>query len=86
MVPLRASGRPYAYPSDVWAAGCVLVELLSGTPAFTAATIPALTDRILAGNLTAELPTDDAPTAALPEPEAAEADDTDQFLRQLNAL
>ena len=65
MVPLRASGRPYAYPSDVWAAGCVLVELLSGTPAFTAATIPALTDRILAGNLTAELPTDDAPTAAL---------------------
>ena len=49
----------------MWAAGCVLVELLSGTPAFTAATIPALTDRILAGNLTAELPTDDAPTAAL---------------------
>ena len=65
MVSLRAVGRPYAYPSDVWAAGCVLVELLSGTPAFTAATIPALTDRILAGNLTAELPTDDAPTAAL---------------------
>ena len=28
----------------------------------------------------------DAPTAALPEPEAAEADDTDQLLRQLNAL
>ena len=67
MVTLRATGRPYAYPSDVWAAGCVLVELLSGTPAFTAATIPALTDRILAGNLTAELPSDDAPTAALSE-------------------
>ena len=29
---------------------------------------------------------EDAPTAALPEPEAAEADDTDQLLRQLNAL
>ena len=28
----------------------------------------------------------DAPTASLPEPEAAEADDTDQLLRQLNAL
>ena len=29
---------------------------------------------------------EDAPTAALPESEAAEADDTDQLLRQLNAL
>ena len=29
---------------------------------------------------------EDAPTASLPEPEAAEADDTDQLLRQLNAL
>ena len=28
----------------------------------------------------------DAPTASLPEPEAAKADDTDQLLRQLNAL
>ena len=47
----------------------------------------AVVDQVLAEvglNTTKDL--HDAPTAALPEPEAAEADDTGQLLRQLNAL
>ena len=47
----------------------------------------AVVDQVLAEvglNTTKDL--HDAPTAALPEAEAAEADDTDQLLRQLNAL
>ena len=47
----------------------------------------AVVDQVLAEvglNTTKDL--HDAPTAALPEPEAAEADDTDRLLRQLNAL
>ena len=47
----------------------------------------AVVDQVLAEvglNTTKDL--HDAPTAALPEPEAAEADDADQLLRQLNAL
>jgi len=47
--PERCEGRPYSFASDVWALGCVLFEMLTNRPAFHAETIPALTEKIVAG-------------------------------------
>ncbi|KAH0789517.1 CAMK family protein kinase [Histomonas meleagridis] len=35
MAPEIIKGKPYGYPADVWAAGCVLFELMTGKHAFT---------------------------------------------------
>ena len=38
--PRRSEGKAYSYASDVWAVGCLLYELLTTRPAFSAGTIP----------------------------------------------
>lgn len=48
--PERCEGKAYSYASDVWAMGCLLYELLSTRPAFSADTIPELTRMILEGS------------------------------------
>ena len=40
IAPERCEGRPYKYEADVWAVGCLLYELLTTRPAFSADTIP----------------------------------------------
>jgi len=49
--PERVEGRPYSYESDVWAMGCLLYELLTTRPAFSAETIPEVSKLILAGTM-----------------------------------
>jgi serine/threonine protein kinase len=49
IAPERVEGKPYSYEADVWSMGCLLFELLTLRPAFSADTIPAVSAKILAG-------------------------------------
>ena len=49
IAPERCEGRPYGYEADVWGMGCLLYELLTTRPAFSADTIPLVTAIILRG-------------------------------------
>ena len=49
IAPERCEGKPYSYEADVWAMGCLLYELLTSRPAFSAETIPAVSAKILSG-------------------------------------
>ena len=49
IAPERCEGRPYSYEADVWGMGCLLYELLTTRPAFSADTIPLVTAIILRG-------------------------------------
>lgn len=44
--PERCAGKPYSFESDVWGMGCLLYELLTLRPAFAAASIVELVDRM----------------------------------------
>ena len=50
IAPERCEGKPYSYEADIWALGCLLYELLTGRPAFSAETIPAVSAQILSGS------------------------------------
>lgn len=50
IAPERCEGRAYSYEADMWAMGCLLFELLTTRPAFSADTIPQVTAQILAGS------------------------------------
>uniref|UniRef100_A0A7S3C3D9 non-specific serine/threonine protein kinase n=1 Tax=Haptolina ericina TaxID=156174 RepID=A0A7S3C3D9_9EUKA len=56
--PERCEGKPYSFESDVWALGCILFELLVTRPAFSAETIPLLTEKILTAQYSQILPED----------------------------
>ena len=49
IAPERCEGRPYSYEADVWAMGCLLYELLTMRPAFSADTIPQVSEKITSG-------------------------------------
>ena len=49
IAPERCEGKPYSYEADVWSMGCLLFELLTSRPAFSAENIPAVSAKILAG-------------------------------------
>ena len=51
IAPERCEGRPYSYEADVWAMGCLLYELVTTRPAFSAETIPQVSAKILKGEL-----------------------------------
>lgn len=46
MAPEILKAEPYGYPADIWAAGCVLFELMTGDHAFTGITRDDLFDNI----------------------------------------
>jgi eukaryotic-like serine/threonine-protein kinase len=48
MSPEQARGEPADQRSDIWAFGCVLYEMLTGQPAFSAKTVPDTLARVLA--------------------------------------
>lgn len=49
MAPEILDGKPYGFASDIWALGCVLYELCTGYPPFTASSTPALINKICHG-------------------------------------
>ena len=49
MSPEQAKGRPADKRSDVWAFGCVLYEMMTGTPAFTGDDVPDTLASVLRG-------------------------------------
>ena len=53
IAPERCEGRPYGYEADVWGMGCLLYELLTTRPAFSADTIPQVSEKILSGQYAA---------------------------------
>lgn len=56
MAPEILRGEPYGYACDVWALGCVLVEMLTLDYAFKAPNVAQLYLRIEQGRLASELP------------------------------
>lgn len=46
MAPEILKAEPYGFPADIWAAGCVLYELMSGNHAFTGGSRDELFDNI----------------------------------------
>ncbi|KAK1942195.1 Serine/threonine-protein kinase Nek5 [Phytophthora citrophthora] len=50
MAPEVLDGKEYSFSSDVWALGCVLYELCTGKPPFTARTTPQLLNKICHGD------------------------------------
>jgi len=58
IAPERCEGKPYSYEADVWSLGCLLYELLTMHPAFSAETIPAVSEMILSGSFRAFTPSD----------------------------
>lgn len=52
MAPEILDGKPYSFASDIWALGCVLYELCTGHPPFTASSTPALMNKICRGTFT----------------------------------
>lgn len=46
MAPEILKAEPYGFPADIWAAGCVLYELMSGSHAFTGCSRDELFDNI----------------------------------------
>lgn len=69
MSPELCQGRAYAAPSDVWALGCVLVELLTLKRAFEAPSLNALVVKICAADLTAPpIPTHYSPSLRVRSP------------------
>lgn len=51
MCPELLRGDPYSFPADIWAAGCVLFELLTHKHAFTGKSREELFSNIKAGNM-----------------------------------
>lgn len=49
MAPEILGGKPYGFASDIWALGCVLYELCTGRPPFSASSTPALINKICQG-------------------------------------
>jgi serine/threonine protein kinase len=62
IAPERCEGKPYSFEADVWAMGCLLYELLTTRPAFSADTIPAVASKITSGEYE---PFDDEKDAAV---------------------
>lgn len=60
MSPEALSGRSYGVATDIWSVGCVLVELMANTYAFSAASKPQLVANVLAGRF-AHLPSKYSP-------------------------
>ncbi|KAL8528694.1 hypothetical protein ACS0TY_006227 [Phlomoides rotata] len=56
MSPEMVAGGDQGPPADVWALGCVVAELLSGTPAWRCADVAALLMRIGVGEEVPEIP------------------------------
>ncbi|KAG1694463.1 hypothetical protein DVH05_021271 [Phytophthora capsici] len=50
MAPEVLDGKEYSFSSDVWALGCVLYELCTGKPPFTASTTAQLLNKICHGD------------------------------------
>ncbi|KAL4160984.1 hypothetical protein PRNP1_001541 [Phytophthora ramorum] len=50
MAPEVLEGKDYSFSSDVWALGCVLYELCTGKPPFTANNTPQLLNKICHGD------------------------------------
>jgi NIMA (never in mitosis gene a)-related kinase 2 len=51
MSPEIISSLPYTHASDIWALGCVLYELMTHSPPFTAKTQMGLFQKIKEGNI-----------------------------------
>jgi serine/threonine protein kinase len=47
--PELAAGRPYTEKADIWAAGCLLYQMVTLTPPFAASNVLTLAKRIVAG-------------------------------------
>ena len=61
MSPEICDNKPYNDRSDVWSMGCLLYELLTTQPAFSAETIPQVTQKILDGEYTGFVEEDEVP-------------------------
>lgn len=52
MAPETLEGEPYSFASDIWSLGCVLYEMCTGEPPFSAKTMPLLVNKICGGSFT----------------------------------
>lgn len=52
MAPEVLEGEPYTFASDIWSLGCVLYEICTGEPPFTAKSTPVLLNKICGGHFT----------------------------------
>lgn len=56
MAPETMAGTSYSYPADMWALGCILVELMTLSTAFKAENLGQLYANIATKNLASTLP------------------------------